>query len=549
MTRQVSADCGERRGYLFHHTPPQDFCTEPLLLVLREGEKPVRLTLQDLSRYSEPLVAHSFTLLVDWLREKGLSLPDCVIDLELAKKLLLGAKRPALKREAPWTLSKLLEPTLRDSSSISHLRDIEHHLRQPSREITDLESWAGTVAEALRSAWGDLEVMLRNAGEHERFFEIELPSYNLMLAVQYAGVGIDSHTRDKFVEELEEEYEALHYELAIEQGINIQRAFGDPEYLASIAKIRLPETGPRPSAAFLVEKYRRISTQCGQLRELRLLRTNRDILFRTASGESSRCSVVFDVMGTVTGRILAVDPHLQHLKKKYRSILIPAEGDALIYVDYSHYEPSIMAALSGDPTLLRLCRERDFYEAVARHLPARGWGRKEIKVLYLAYSYGMEPQELLTLAAAIRPDAADEAAELTRALGRLLGGVERWKQTIYEELGARGRIGTALGNYRYRVHEGDLDPAEMRWAVSQVVQGTGALILKRLCLAISRECAEAKIILPMHDALLLSIPASDAVHLTRSLIGLFKNVFAESCPGVEAQVTVGRFGPSDGGVP
>jgi DNA polymerase I-like protein with 3'-5' exonuclease and polymerase domains len=64
------------------------------------------------------------------------------------------------------------------------------------------------------------------------------------------------------------------------------------------------------------------------------------------------------VHGTVTGR-WSSSPNLQNWPAVMRSIVKPAPGFVLIGADYSQLELRIIAALAGDPTLIRLCMEAD----------------------------------------------------------------------------------------------------------------------------------------------------------------------------------------------
>jgi len=64
------------------------------------------------------------------------------------------------------------------------------------------------------------------------------------------------------------------------------------------------------------------------------------------------------VHGTVTGR-WSSSPNLQNWPAVMRTIVKPPQGFVLIGADYSQLELRIIAALAGDPTLIRLCMEAD----------------------------------------------------------------------------------------------------------------------------------------------------------------------------------------------
>ena len=104
------------------------------------------------------------------------------------------------------------------------------------------------------------------------------------------------------------------------------------------------------------------------------------------------------------------------------------------------------------------------------------------------------------------------------------------KSKIAKNLLQTGKIGTLLGNYRYRTRAGDLETKEQRWAVSQVVQGTGSLILKKLIIMLTRTLPEAFVLLPMHDALLMEIPEDRSTEVINELLSCCRKTFSEVCP-------------------
>lgn len=75
-------------------------------------------------------------------------------------------------------------------------------------------------------------------------------------------------------------------------------------------------------------------------------------------GPDGRIHPSWNVHGTVTGR-WSSSPNLQNWPAIMRTIVKPAPGFVLIGADYSQLELRIIAALAGDPTLIRLCMEAD----------------------------------------------------------------------------------------------------------------------------------------------------------------------------------------------
>lgn len=112
--------------------------------------------------------------------------------------------------------------------------------------------------------------------------------------------------------------------------------------------------------------------------------------------ENTLCGVVhprWRLTKVRSGRVATEDPNLlafpsrDEMGKKVRSCFVARPGYKLVSADYSQLEPRIVAALSGDPRLLRIYAEnRDLYTEIAGDL---GVTRTAAKILTLGILYGM----------------------------------------------------------------------------------------------------------------------------------------------------------------
>lgn len=531
-----------RYRFLFHHTPPPDFGSDPLLLLSDVEGNVHETTLENLSRVDSPLVTHSFSLLVDWFRSRYLTLPPYIVDLETACKLAVGRPKSEFEVERPWDMPSMLLPFVDSRYDTKSVRAAlaTHLAKPPISEIENL-AWMTDVAKGLSVLWSALVKELEDAGELRRFFEVEVPAYNTMLGSQYRGIRIDPHRRDSFLQLIEKEYVSAHYQLAIGRGIDVERALADVEYLSGYLEhaIRSPDDFVDPRD--LISARKDSDPVCSLLDAVMDARRNRSILLRCIGNDAEYCYPVFDTMGTVTGRILAVDPHLQHLNKRYRNIIQARSGKKLVYVDYSQFEPNIMASISKDTQLLALCNAGDLYEHLAAELCADVKYRKTIKLMFLAYSYGKRIDTLPDFLIGILGSREKAAAMINESFVPLFAGLEKWKSTIESELTKVGRIGSLIGNYRYRTNKGDPTAKERRWAISQVIQGTGSLILKNLINKLAIKLPEISVLLPMHDALLVELPEERADEITAALMENCRYVFSEVCPLVSPSVSEKAF--------
>jgi DNA polymerase I-like protein with 3'-5' exonuclease and polymerase domains len=200
-----------------------------------------------------------------------------------------------------------------------------------------------------------------------------------------------------------------------------------------------------------------------------------------------------------------------------------------------------MAGMTNDSQLLGLCGTGDLYEHLAVQLLGDATYRDTVKRMFLAYSYGMTAQALADylIDCGVTKDEANKI--IATRFVPLFSGVEEWKDSVSATLFSSGRVSTVLGNNRYRAKKGELDRKEKRWAISQKIQGTGSLILKKAIIKIRKNLPEALILLPMHDALLLEVPSKLTGELTHELLNYFREAFLSVCPTSFASVRQKRF--------
>src|SRR6185503_4143200 len=102
MTRSAPMTDDAATTFLFHHTPPLGIEMSPILLSSSQTGNVEVIDFERLSKTKTPVVTHSFGLLVEWFRNKSLPLPQIVIDLEIAKKLIVGRPKSDYGFETPW---------------------------------------------------------------------------------------------------------------------------------------------------------------------------------------------------------------------------------------------------------------------------------------------------------------------------------------------------------------------------------------------------------------------------------------------------------------
>ena len=195
-----------------------------------------------------------------------------------------------------------------------------------------------------------------------------------------------------------------------------------------------------------------------------------------------------------------------------RSLIRPAPGMAVAYLDFISQEIAVGAALSGDAAMLEAYSSGDFYLSFAKQagaVPAdatkatHGEARSLFKAAALAVMYGMGPESLAQKIG--KPTAA--AAELLTLHRRTYPQFWKWSQAAVDRATLLGQIQTVFGwPLKVGPSTDPTRPAANPRALSNFpVQGNAAEMLRlACCLLVERGiglCA------PVHDAVMVEGPA------------------------------------------
>ncbi len=206
-----------------------------------------------------------------------------------------------------------------------------------------------------------------------------------------------------------------------------------------------------------------------------------------------------------------------------RSLIRPAPGMAVAYLDFISQEIAVGAALSGDAAMLEAYSSGDFYLSFAKQagaVPAdatkatHGEARSLFKAAALAVMYGMGPESLAQKIG--KPTAT--AAELLVLHRRTYPAFWKWSQAAVDRATLTGQIQTVFGwPLKVGPSTDPTRPAANPRALSNFpVQGNAAEMLRlACCLLVERGiglCA------PVHDAVMVEGPTDqieDVVAQTR----------------------------------
>ena len=242
-------------------------------------------------------------------------------------------------------------------------------------------------------------------------------------------------------------------------------------------------------------------------------------------------------MVTATGRISSTDPNLQNIPirtemgRRFRRVFIPKEGSIFIDADYSQVELRILAALSGDEKLIRAYQNADDIHAVTAsevfHVPLSEVTpqlRRNAKAVNFGIVYGISAFGLSEGLSISR----QEAKEYIERYFETYPGVKKFLDGEVELARKQGYVRTIFGRKR---PVPDISSSRRsfgeRVAMNSPIQGSAADIMKKAMNEVSRTLKagafRSRIVLQVHDELLLETPEEEADQVEKLLILSMQN--------------------------
>ena len=274
----------------------------------------------------------------------------------------------------------------------------------------------------------------------------------------------------------------------------------------------------------------------------------------TLIDENGRVHTTFAQAFTETGRLSSSDPNLQNIPirtdrgKLIRAAIVPRdENHVLIAADYSQIELRIMAAMSGDESMLAaFANGADIHRETA----ARVYDvmtplvtddmRRTCKMVNFGIIYGISAFGLSQRLQIARK----EAARLIETYFKLYPKIRAFMDTSIAKARETGYALTALGRRRtlrdIASRNGTARQGAERDAINTPVQGTAADLIKLAMVRVDRAIKAAglktKMILQIHDELLFDVP-KDEVEQVKVIVK--REMEGAMSLGVPLEVSVG----------
>jgi len=428
----------------------------------------------------------------------------------------------------------------------------------------DLAAWAAEEVCAVAALRPVLEARLERDGLLPLLRDVELPLAGVLARMERTGVRVDEaflrHLSGEYEKELgrlEGEIHALAGEdFLVSSPRQLQRILFEKLKLPVVKKTKTGFSTDESVLEQLAAHHELPARIVAHRRLAKLKNTYVDALPPLVNPETGRIHPRFHQTGAATGRLSCSDPNLQNIPirseegVRIREAFIPAEGMRLVSADYSQVELRILAHFSGDRSLLEAFEAgEDIHRRTAAEVagidpaevtPEQRARAKAINfgIIYGSTAFGIANQ--LGIAA------GDAQATIDTYFQRYQG-VRRFLDETVSRAREEGFVRTLLGRRRYlpdlRSRNRVLRNAAERMAVNSVIQGTAADLIKKAMVevdeALRAEAPGARMILQVHDELLLEAPERQARQVGERVREIMRGVHALEVP-LEVEVGVGR---------
>lgn len=372
---------------------------------------------------------------------------------------------------------------------------------------------------------------LKEINGESLLYNIELPLAEILYEMERDGFKLDTAGLSEYGDHLRNELKLIENKIYTyaEREFNIN----SPKQLGEVLfeDLQLPaqkktKNGYSTSAEILekLKLYHPIIPLILEYRKLgKLIGTYVDGLI-SAADENGKVHSSFKQAATATGRLSSAEPNLQNIPIKseegrmLRRFFIPSsEGSILIDADYSQIELRLLAETANDTEMINSFNNgSDIHTSTASNVFGVPFDdvtpllRKRAKAINFGIMYGMGEFSLSNDLGISIKEAKSYIESYLANYPSITEYFEKTKSEAYEN----GYVETMFGRRRYIPELSASNKMQKafgeRIARNSPIQGSAADIIKIAMINVHKrlraECPEARIILQVHDELLVEAP-------------------------------------------
>jgi DNA polymerase I len=371
--------------------------------------------------------------------------------------------------------------------------------------------------------------------------EIEIPLAPLLFRMESAGIRLDIEVLADLSHHLGEELEKLTTKICHLAGrefnINSPKQVAECFEALNIVSGRKTSTGRVSTSKAVLEELAqtyelpRLIIEYRELEKLKSVYT--DALPHQVAADG-RIHGQLNQTVAATGRLSSSEPNLQNipirteLGRRIRRAFVAEPGNKLISADYSQLELRLLAHITRDEVMLDAFQKGEDIHNRTSRLVFKAKTDEELKdarrfskIVNFAIAYAIEPWGLSQRVGISR----QEARKVIDDYYATYKGVRRYMEEIPVQAREHGYVRSLYGRIRplagINDRNANIRKAAEREAINMPIQGTASDIVKIAMLhadaAFRREGLSAKMLMQVHDELLVECSAAEAPKVAQTL--------------------------------
>ena len=374
-----------------------------------------------------------------------------------------------------------------------------------------------------------LKQELADYGMTKLYEEIELPLAEVLFDMEKTGVRVDASVLDRIARETSVKIAALEQE--IYQLANRQFNINSPKQLAEViyddlALMRSTKRSTDASVLKKIEDRHPIIPAILEYRKYAKLNSTYAIGLKKYIQDDNKIHTEFNQCIAETGRLSSSNPNLQNISVRneeaqmIRAAFIPEPGCVFVGADYSQVELRILAHLADEKGLIDAFKAgMDIHTRTAMDVfnvseeEVTPLLRRQAKAINFGIDYGMSDFGL----AERLEIPVYKAKEFIESYFRKYPNVRRFMDQTIAQCREDGYVTTMLNRRRdipeIKSSNHSLREFGKRAAMNAPVQGSAADLIKIAMInvynRINREGLKSKMILQIHDELILNVPEDE----------------------------------------
>jgi len=508
-------------------------------------------------------IGHNLKFDLSVLHHHGVRVAGPFFDTMLVDSLVAPERRHGMDYLAetllgytPVKLADIAKPAAAGESQAGDLfafaaeKKASKELDMSAIPLAALAEYAAEDADVTFQLAEKLRPLLAASGQEKVYREIEARLLPVLVDMEMEGIAVDPSALSTIGVSLQQRIDQLAGAIREQAGVSFNLA--SPKQLGEVLfdrlgladKAKKTKTGQyktdEQTLASLEGKHPIIADILAWREATKLKSTYLDALPNHIVAETGRIHTSFHQLVAATGRLASTDPNLQNIPirseagREIRKAFVPRADFTLLSCDYSQIELRVMAALSGDKSMIEAFRQGlDIHTATA----AKVYGVTELevtramrgtaKMVNFGIIYGISAFGLSQRLGIPRA----EAAAVIDAYFREYPAIKEFMERTIAEAREKGYVETLTGRRRFLPdlisgNQNVRGNAE-RAAINTPIQGTAADMIKLAMIRVDELLREkpyrSRMLLQVHDELVFDLAADEKDELVPKILDAMKH--------------------------